>query len=44
MINNSNKNFKLMLEKDIWATDVYTIGYEYDSWNHLDFTKKIVSI
>lgn len=42
--NNSNKNFKLMLEKDIWATDVYTIGYEYDSWNHLDFTKKIVSI
>lgn len=42
--NNSNKNFKIMLEKDIWATDVYTIGYEYDSWNHLDFTKKIVSI
>lgn len=39
--NNSNKNFKLMLEKDIWATDVYTIGYEYDSWNHLDFTKKL---
>ena len=42
--NNSNKNLKLMLEKDIWATDVYTVGYEYDSWNNLDFTKKIVTI
>lgn len=41
---NSNKNLKLMLEKDIWATDVYTIGYDYDSWNHLDFTKKIVTL
>ena len=41
---NSNKNLKLMLEKDIWATDVYTVGYEYDSWNNLDFTKKIVTI
>ena len=42
--NNSNKNLKLMLEKDIWATDVYSIGYEYDSWNNLDFTNKIVTI
>lgn len=41
---NSNKNLKLMLDKDIWATDVYTVGYEYDSWNNLDFTKKIVTI
>ena len=40
--NNLNKNLNLMLEKDIWATNVYTIGYEYDSWNNLDFTKKIV--
>ena len=40
---NSNKNFKIMLDKDIWATNVYTIGYEYDSWNNLDFTKKIVT-
>ena len=39
----SNKNLKLMLEKDIWATNVYTIGYEYDSWNNLDYTKKIIT-
>ena len=41
---NTNKNIKTLLEKDIWATDVYTIGYEYDSWNHLDYTQKIVTI
>lgn len=40
---NSNKNLNLMLDKDIWATNVYTIGYEDDSWNNLDFTKKIVT-
>lgn len=41
---NSNKNLMSMLEKDIWATNVYTIGYEEDSWNNLDFTKKIVTL
>lgn len=40
---NKNKNLNIMLEKDIWATNVYTIGYEYDSWNNLDFTHKIVT-
>lgn len=40
--NNSNKNLKLLLDKDIWATNVYTVGYEYDSWNNLDYTKKII--
>ena len=44
MDQNTNKNLKLMLDKDIWATNVYTIGYEYDSWNNLDFTKKIITI
>ena len=44
MDNNSNKNLKSMFEKDIWATNVYTIGYEYDSWNNLDYTQKIVTI
>lgn len=39
---NSNKNLTTMLDKDIWATNVYTLGYEEDSWNNLDFTKKIV--
>ena len=41
---NSNKNLQTMLDKDIWATNVYTIGYEYDSWNNLDFTKKLITI
>lgn len=41
---NSNRNLKLMLDKDIWATDVYSIGYMYDSWSNLDFTHKIVSL
>ena len=40
---NLNRNLKLMLEKDIWATDVYTIGYEYDSWSNLDYTNKIIT-
>lgn len=42
--NNTNKNLKLMLNKDIFATNVYTIGYEDDSWSNLDFTKKIINI
>lgn len=41
---NSNKNLKTMLDKDIWATNVFTIGYEYDSWNNLDFTQKIITL
>lgn len=41
---NTNKNYRTMIEKDIFATNVYTIGYEYDSWNNLDFTHKIVKV
>ena len=40
---NLNRNLKSMLEKDIWATDIYTIGYEYDSWSNLDYTNKIIT-
>lgn len=40
---NTNKNLITMLDKDIWATNVYTIGYEENSWNNLDFTKKIIN-
>lgn len=42
--NCNNKSLKAMLEKDIFATNVYTIGYEYDSWANLDYTKKIIRI
>ena len=44
MDNSLNKNLKLILDKDVFATNVYTIGYENDSWSNLDFTKKIVKI
>lgn len=44
MDNSLNKNLKLILDKDVFATNVYTIGYESDSWSNLDFTKKIVKI
>ena len=40
----NNKNSRYMLEKDIWATNVYTIGCEYDSWNNLDYTHKLITL
>ena len=39
---NPNKSLKNMIEKDIFATNVYTIGFEYDSLNNLDFTHKFI--
>ncbi len=41
---NSNKSLQLMLDKDIDATNIYTIGYEEDSWSNLDFTHKIITL
>lgn len=41
---NTNKNLKRMIECDIFSTNVYTIGFEYDSINNLDFTNKIIKI
>ena len=38
-----NKNLKLMMEKDIWATNVYTLGYEYESKANLDYTHKLIT-
>ena len=40
----TNKQLKNMLEKDVFATNIYTLGYEYDSWANLDYTQKIVTI
>lgn len=39
----SNKNSKLLLEKDIWATNVYTLGFEYDSKANLDYIHKLIT-
>lgn len=44
MDTSNNKSSKYLLEKDIWATNVYTIGYEYDSWNNLDYTHKLITL
>ena len=41
---NKNKNLQTMLEKDIWATDVYTLGYEFDSWAGLDYTQRLITL
>lgn len=41
---NNNKVLKNMLLKDINATNIYTLGYEYDSNSNLDYTTPIVSI
>lgn len=41
--NSSNmKILKNMLEKDILATNIYTLGYKKDSKANLDFTKKLI--
>ena len=42
--NNNNKILKSMLEKDILASNIYTLGYEYDSKANLDYTKKLIII
>lgn len=44
MDSNPNKNLLNMLQKDIFATNVYTLGYEYDSIANLDFTNKLITI
>ena len=42
MDQNPNKVLKEMLEKDIFATNVYTLGYEESSWANLDYTNKMI--
>ncbi len=44
MEKNTNKTLKEMLEKDIFATNIYTLGYEYDSWANLDYTNKLITL
>ena len=42
MDDNLNRNLNMMLENDILATNIYTLGYLVDGQANLDFTKKIV--
>lgn len=44
MDESKNKTLKEMLKTDIYATNVYTLGYEKDSWANLDYTNKIVTM
>ena len=37
----ANKNLREMIETDILATDIYTLGYYSDSFSNLDYTNKI---
>lgn len=42
MDENKNKNLKSMLEKDILATNIYTLGYKNTSTANLDYTNKLI--
>ena len=39
---NSDIDLNHLLNKDVFATNVYTIGFEYDSINNLDFKNGII--
>lgn len=41
MENNINRNLSVLMNKDIEATNIYTLGFARDSWSNLDYTKKI---
>ena len=38
-----NKKLLMMMEKDIQATNIYTLGYDYDSYSNLDYTTKLIT-
>jgi len=38
----TNNNLKLLMAKDIWATDVYTLGFEFESKANLDYTHQLI--
>ena len=40
----NNKTYKHMLNKDVLATNIYTLAYKNDFVANLDYTKKIVTI
>ena len=42
MDTNTNKNLKHFMEKDIEATNIYTLGYQKNSEANLDYTHKLI--
>ncbi len=43
MDESTNKNNKYILSKDILATNIYTLAYQYNSVANLDFTNKLIT-
>lgn len=41
---NHSSDLKQLLAKDIFATNVYTLGFEHNSLNNLDFKNKIIKV
>ena len=44
MTERKNKNLKRLLQIDINATDIYTLGYQKDAYANLDYTHKIITL
>lgn len=44
METSTNRTLRHMLAKDVFATDIYTLGYDYDSSSNLDYTHPIVNL
>ena len=40
----NNKVVKSLFAKDIFATNIYTLGYEYESMSNLDYTTPVITI
>lgn len=39
-----NKVLKNMLEKDMFASNIYTLGFENNSKANLDYTNKLITL
>ena len=44
MENNTDKHLHTMMSKDIFATNVYTLGYGNGSLANLDYTHKVIEV
>ena len=40
---NSNKDLQIIFDKDIWATDVYSLAFENNSLANLDFKNSVIT-
>ena len=40
---NSNKDLQIIFDKDVWATDVYSLAFENNSLANLDFKNGVIT-